>query len=201
MNIERILFPVDFSDQSRAAASFVKAMAARFHAEVVLLNVMELPEVWYGAGEGVGFIPPFDVDQLRDEAEEKLEGYLTAEFAGVKIRRILAEGDAAKQIVCHAKSLKASVIMMPTHGYGPYRSLLLGSVTAKVLHDADCPVWTGVHTPEFTSHFPAEFRSHPVRGGPGSQGCSRHPLGHRIRRFCGRSSPSDSRDAGRSGHP
>jgi nucleotide-binding universal stress UspA family protein len=35
--------------------------------------------------------------------------------------------------------------MMPTHGHGPFRRLLLGSVTSKVLHDADCPVWTGVH--------------------------------------------------------
>jgi len=28
----------------------------------------------------------------------------------------------------------------------------LGSVTAKVLHDAHCPVWTGVHTEEITAH-------------------------------------------------
>jgi nucleotide-binding universal stress UspA family protein len=35
--------------------------------------------------------------------------------------------------------------MMPTHGVGMYRRLILGSTTAKVLHDADCPVWTGAH--------------------------------------------------------
>jgi nucleotide-binding universal stress UspA family protein len=35
--------------------------------------------------------------------------------------------------------------MMPTHGYGKFRRLLLGSVTAKVLHDAKCPVWTATH--------------------------------------------------------
>jgi nucleotide-binding universal stress UspA family protein len=37
---------------------------------------------------------------------------------------------------------------MPTHGYGPFRRFILGSNTAKVLHDADCPVWTGVHIAE-----------------------------------------------------
>ena len=34
------------------------------------------------------------------------------------------------------------LIMMPTRGCGTFRRFLLGSVTAKVLHDAHCPVWT-----------------------------------------------------------
>jgi hypothetical protein len=34
------------------------------------------------------------------------------------------------------------MILMPTHGYGPFRQMLLGSVTAKVLHDSKCPVLT-----------------------------------------------------------
>ena len=44
--------------------------------------------------------------------------------------------------------------MMPTHGYGKFRSLLLGSVTAKALHDAKCAVWTAAHSegPESTKH-------------------------------------------------
>ena len=35
--------------------------------------------------------------------------------------------------------------MMPTHGRGPFRRFVLGSVTAKVLHDTPCPVWTSAH--------------------------------------------------------
>jgi nucleotide-binding universal stress UspA family protein len=156
--IERILFPVDFSEQSRKAAPFVKAMACRFQSEVVILNVLELPQVWYGAGDGAVWVPPVDADELREEARTRLEGYLQPEFAEVRVNRVLTEGDAARQIVCQAKAHQSDLIMMPTHGYGPYRSLLLGSVTAKVLHDAECPVWTGVHTPEFTSHAPERFR-------------------------------------------
>ena len=33
-----------------------------------------------------------------------------------------------------------------THGRGVFRRFLIGSVTAKVLHDVDCPVLTGAHT-------------------------------------------------------
>jgi nucleotide-binding universal stress UspA family protein len=45
--------------------------------------------------------------------------------------------------------------MMPTHGYGAFRRALLGSVTAKVLHDAQIPVWTAAHAPE------PNHRAHP----------------------------------------
>ena len=37
------------------------------------------------------------------------------------------------------------MIVMPTRGFGPFRQMLLGSVTAKVLHDSKCPVVTGPH--------------------------------------------------------
>jgi nucleotide-binding universal stress UspA family protein len=47
---------------------------------------------------------------------------------------------------------------MPTHGYGPFRQFILGSITAKVLHDADCPVWTGVHLEEAPQVEPMPFR-------------------------------------------
>ncbi len=37
------------------------------------------------------------------------------------------------------------LVMLPTHGHGLFRGLLLGSVTSKVLHDVHCPVWTAAH--------------------------------------------------------
>jgi nucleotide-binding universal stress UspA family protein len=37
-------------------------------------------------------------------------------------------------------------VMVPTHGHGLFRELLLGSVCSKILHDVHCPVWTAAHT-------------------------------------------------------
>jgi nucleotide-binding universal stress UspA family protein len=51
------------------------------------------------------------------------------------------------------------LIALPTHGHGPFRRFILGSVTAKVLHDADCPVWTGVHLEQAPKVGSIVFRS------------------------------------------
>lgn len=69
-----------------------------------------------------------------------------------------ASQDAARYAQAMARSFgardsKADLIIMPTHGYGPFRRFLIGSVTAKVLDDADLPVWTGVHFSETEKSF------------------------------------------------
>jgi nucleotide-binding universal stress UspA family protein len=53
----------------------------------------------------------------------------------------------------------ADLIVIATHGYGPFRRFILGSVTAKVLHDADCPVLTGVHMQNGSPCQPTLFRN------------------------------------------
>ena len=54
-------------------------------------------------------------------------------------------GDPTEEIVKMVRSWTPDLVMMPTYGLGFFRPPLLGSVTAKVLHDIDRPVWTAVH--------------------------------------------------------
>jgi nucleotide-binding universal stress UspA family protein len=77
-----------------------------------------------------------------------MKQFRCSELRHSEARQVLREGDPARTIVDYAESEHVDLIMMPTHGYGPFRRLLLGSVTAKVLHDAKCPVWTAVHSEE-----------------------------------------------------
>jgi len=88
------------------------------------------------------------------QANQDMATFLGSELAGLRVRRLVLEGDPSGTIVDFAHNEQCDLIVMPTHGYGPFRRFLLGSVTAKVLHDADCPVWTGPHleqAPEWTS--------------------------------------------------
>src|SRR3569833_661803 len=49
--------------------------------------------------------------------------------------------------------------MMPTRGFGVFRRVLIGSVTAKVLHDLQCPVWTSAHAERPHGRIPASIRA------------------------------------------
>ena len=153
ITFQRILFPVDFSKQDHEAASFVKAMAERFHSEVILLHVAEFVPAWYADPDAMALEPV-----VMNERREHLNGHLTEALSGLCVQRMLELGDPSREITKCARDQKADLIMMPTHGYGPFRRFLLGSVTAKVLHDADCPVWTGVHTDQLWSQKQYQWR-------------------------------------------
>jgi hypothetical protein len=60
----RILFPIDFAPQSTAVAPFVKAMAARFQPEVILLHVVETPPSWYGTPEAGAYDALIDISSM-----------------------------------------------------------------------------------------------------------------------------------------
>ncbi|HEY6346637.1 MAG TPA: universal stress protein [Bryobacteraceae bacterium] len=142
MLIKHILFPVDFSPRCCEAAAYVKTIAARFGAKVTLISAAPFSYAAMGYPE----LPVvLDTDELLRDLKERLNSALVTEFAGLQVERVAEVGDPAQIITNFARSSKVDLIMMPTRGYGPFRSLLLGSTTAKVLHDAECPVWTAAH--------------------------------------------------------
>jgi nucleotide-binding universal stress UspA family protein len=133
--IKKILFPVDFSDRCRGAARYVEALAGRFEAELILLHVVV---------SGTNVL----AEELLPRRQAELDAFLADELKYFTTRRVCVAGDPAAKIVETARSWGAGLVMMPTHGLGLFRRLLLGSVTAKVLHDLDCPIWTGIHSEE-----------------------------------------------------
>ncbi len=143
-HIQKILLPVDFSGRAAQAVRFAVPVAERFHSELILLHVLP-PYHEFGAVELASAILTDLVSQRRTDSEKQIQAYMQEELCGKPVRRLLREGDPAREIVQCASEEAAGMILMPTHGYGPFRRLLLGSVTAKVLHDADCPVWTTAH--------------------------------------------------------
>lgn len=146
MKLKTILLPVDFSEQGAAAAQHAAGLARHFGAGLILLHVnpINVPAVRM-TDDFSGAIDTGWITALEAQGRRQLDGYCQADFAGIEVTKTVVTGDPASLIVEYAHKEKPDLIVMPTHGYGPFRRFLLGSATAKVLHDVDIPVWTGAH--------------------------------------------------------
>ncbi len=140
--IRRILCPSDFSDFSRRGLEHATALAAWFGAEVTCLYVH--PVMASLSALSSGGLGPVPVEPPPDSlyADELREFVAPARAKGIKTETVVAEGNAAAQILNHARWLPADLIVMGTHGRGGFERWVLGSVTEKVLRKAECPVLT-----------------------------------------------------------
>jgi nucleotide-binding universal stress UspA family protein len=83
--------------------------------------------------------------EVLSDSGSQLDSFLKDEFKCFTTHRICIEGDPAPAIAETVQSWNPGLVMMPTHGLGYFRRHLLGSVTAKALHDLHCPIWTSIH--------------------------------------------------------
>lgn len=146
---ESVLFPVDFSLRCEATIPFVKEMVRHCRAKLTLLHVVEIPVDWYAAVTPSLHMPWDEFETQYKLGRECLGSFACRYFGDIShegpVETICERGDPGYAIVAQAQSLGCDLIMMPTHGKGPFRSLFLGSVTARVLHHSECAIWTDAH--------------------------------------------------------
>jgi len=146
-NIKKILLPVDIPIASLDVFHQATTLAHHFNSGIVMLHVVTPESHAAGVPETAGEINGWDLLTEITKEAKKLDQSFEAELDGLAIRRMLLKGDPARAIVETAQAENADLIMMPSHGF-MFEQFLLGSVTAKVLHGSECPVWTGAHVEE-----------------------------------------------------
>lgn len=138
----RIICATDFSDSAAPAEAQALTLAQALQAELIFLHVsVETP--LYGEG-------PFTMgdvqrvyDAQRQWATETLEARAAAARArGISARMATRVGAPHTEIVRAADAEQADMIVMGTHGRSGLERLLLGSVAARVVRLAPCPVLT-----------------------------------------------------------
>jgi len=141
MTISRILFPVAFPTDFRAAVQYAAALARHFRSELVLLHVVAPQHSSYGGPDAAA------AAVLADSLDESsnFATLLDDELRGLQATRVVLHGDPARKTVEYAHEERCGLILMSTHGHGPIIRFLLGSVTAEVLHDSPVPVWIDPH--------------------------------------------------------
>lgn len=141
--IRRILHPTDFSPASSAAYKRAVEMAKDNRAELLLVHVLT-PAIPVMAD---GYVSPQVYEDMANATRAHGQKYLTslvgkAKKAGVRVKGLLLEGVPHERIAQAARSRKADMVVIGTHGRTGFAKLFLGSVASRVLAVAPCPVLT-----------------------------------------------------------
>ena len=150
LDLKTIIAPVDLSERSRVAVEHAVALRNQFGSNMVFVHVIPmLPDEHpvnirglYPEAHWHGF------EDLNAKLYDQMKALIDPLSGGHESEKLVLTGDPVSEIKKLAGERSAGLIVMPTHGYGPFRRFLLGSVTSKILHDSDCPVMTGAHMPE-----------------------------------------------------
>jgi len=127
--LQRILVGHDGGDEAQGALEVALAAPGHVH----LVRVLQPVSMSLQASMAGVWTPPSD---LESEARKAFE----AEFSdlGDDVEREFLVGDAVAELVRCTRA--ADLAIVGSRGYGPLRSVLLGSVSAQLVREAACPV-------------------------------------------------------------
>jgi nucleotide-binding universal stress UspA family protein len=139
----RILHATDFSPASRPAFRQALALAREGRGQLTLVHVYSaVPPI---AGEGYVTAGVYDrwLADVQRDAQRRLDRLVAqARKRGVRARGLLLEGLPHERIVRTARTARADLLVLGTHGRTGLGRMFLGSVAAKVITLALCPVLT-----------------------------------------------------------
>jgi nucleotide-binding universal stress UspA family protein len=136
----RVLCAYDFSASSKHALSWALELAAKAHASLQVLSVVEMP---------MAAPPPpavFGTAEQIEEAQERTRKALDealGELEGTRrpaVERTVLRGKPSREIVRVAEEAGSDLVVMGVHGHGVVDRLLFGSTTHHVVREAPCPV-------------------------------------------------------------
>lgn len=134
--IETILVATDGSPASSAASEEAIDLAQRLGAQLLVINVVNVPEVTAASA-----IFPGTVFSAREEAESIARAVVDAARRSGAIATYLTwEGQPGEAIVAAAESEGADLVVVGTHGRSVIGRLLLGSVSEYVVRHSRVPV-------------------------------------------------------------
>jgi nucleotide-binding universal stress UspA family protein len=146
--VERILFPTDFSDTAAVAMEYACELTSAFGATLHVIHVLENTNPTGGWTAGERYTPPPATltEGMEHEVQRELQTMLAKRQPSPK-KSVLAvkTGSPLVEIVRYANEQHIDLIVMGTHGHGPIAHMLLGSVADNVIRRAPCPVLTVRH--------------------------------------------------------
>jgi nucleotide-binding universal stress UspA family protein len=140
-----ILSAVDGSESSLKAAALAASLAAKYDAELILINVVEESAFVddelraFARTEGLGGTPY----EVMTAFGNKALGDARSRASAAGARRAMTEiatGKPADAVVAAARGRSADLVVVGRRGRGQLAAALLGSVSQKIINEAPCPV-------------------------------------------------------------
>ncbi len=139
---EKILFALDFSENSEHAFEYAMTMAKNFNSRLFILHVIQEPVDLSGF-----YVPHISFEKLEKEIEEGAEKMMEkfcvkmiGEFTNYETG--IVSGIPYEEILKKAEQEEVSMIVMGTQGRKGIDHLLFGSTAERVVRNAKCPVLT-----------------------------------------------------------
>lgn len=152
----RIVFPVDFSKRCEAIVPAVRAMAAKHSSAITLFHALDMPPGGYA--EWYSFAAVVDLGAIREHTVRSLDRFAERMFEDVPVETVISDGRPVDALAEFLKDRPEDLVMLPSHGHGKFRGMLMGSVTTGVLHEIANPVWTDSHALELPPP-PSDYRN------------------------------------------
>ena len=143
LTLQRILCPIDFSESSRLALTYARALSSWYEAPLTVLHVcadlpvFEMASPFGHSASSAVVVEEAQLAERRAAVRAFVWSTIGAEGVDISVREGI---DAKTEIVNEAGADGASLIVMGTHGRTGIDHMLLGSTTEKVLHKAPCPI-------------------------------------------------------------
>lgn len=144
MRIDRILVPTDFSPSARAALEYAQGLAGRFGSHIHLVHVLTAPP-FVSDPLGTRRLTLQVADLLKEaagDAQRALDRIrVNPPLLDRTVRKTLA-GTPVEVIIAYVKKQRIDLVVMGTHGRGPLKHVLLGSVAERIVRHSPVPVVT-----------------------------------------------------------
>lgn len=139
----KILFATDLSSASDPAFRQAIDLALESGAELLIAHCYEPATVLPMEGSVAPWVYDEWNGKLALDAESKLEPLVAqAQKEGARARALVLRGIASEAVADAASAQEADLLVLGTHGRTGLPRLFLGSVAARLIASAPCPVLT-----------------------------------------------------------
>ncbi|MGC4103511.1 universal stress protein [Ferruginibacter sp.] len=148
--MKKVLIALDYGPTAQRVAEEGYAMAKAMDAKLVLLHVVAdmasysslafSPVMGFGGYADLNFMEPEISDDIKKASQEFLDA-TKEHLKDDSIEVLIKEGDTADEIAAAAKEVAADVIVMGTHSRKWLETIVMGSVTEKVMHHITIPLY------------------------------------------------------------